>query len=397
MSMPRASHTAMLVVGGGPAGATAALVLARHGHEVLVLEKRLDFRAKVCGEFVSAEGVAVLHRLGVLPDLFAAGAVPIRRTRIHGFSGAAFATSLPDSDAQCGLGVSRAVLDEALLERARAAGARVLRGARLTGISPSPTGWTVRFSVEGGARAVRAAVVLGADGRNSSVARWAGIEERISAHAIGVQVHLPRVDRGEDRVELFFLRAGYAGLAPVESSRFCLGALLQAPIAPEDPFLRLADALPPHPLWGDPRELPRRFLDRAAAWPVSTGIRRSAPAGMFLAGDAAGFVDPFSGQGIALALLAGEACARAMGGEIAGDGRAARREYERFLRRELVSRLAVMATLRRLLSLPGGPDRVIDLCRRHPALGKRVVDLTRVTGSPLLSSLPRLAGRLWTP
>jgi len=395
MSLP--ARAQVLVVGGGPAGALAALRLAREGQDVLLLEQRRDFAAKVCGEFVSGEGVAVLSRLDLLQDLLGCGAARIRQARLHALSGAAFDASLPDCEAQCGLGVSRALLDETLVQRARSAGARILLGARLSGLAPAPRGWHARFLLDGAEREVRAEVVLGADGRNSAVARHAGLHGPGSSVGIGLQIHLPRETVADERVELFFLREGYAGLCPVESSRYCLGALLPARASGRDPFGRLLEALPEHPLWSDRRACARRVVQRAAAYPVSMGIRRATRPGLFLAGDAAGFVDPFSGQGIALALLGGEAAARAIQGEFSQHPQSSRREYDRFLRRELLARLAVMTSLRRLLALPGCSDRVIRLFRRHPAFGKQVVDLTRIAGSPLLRSLPRLAGRLWVP
>jgi menaquinone-9 beta-reductase len=390
MSHPSALDSEILVVGGGPAGCTAALRLAREGRDVLLVEKRGEGRKKVCGEFVSAEGVAVLRNLGILAPLIAAGAAPIRRTRLVAASGDSFDSLLPEAGGESGLGVSRRLLDETLLASAERAGARVLRGARLVGLSFEGTRWKARVSMSGNPIHVAAPIVLGADGRNSQVARLAGVGGSFSSPGLGVQIHLCRREEPPDRVELLLLHDGYAGLAPVELDRWCLGALLPSSPMLDDPYRRLLSSLSGHPRVRDLLGNPVNILDHCSAYPVRMGLRGSTPRGLFLTGDAAGFLDPFSGQGIALALLAGEAAARA-----AMDCRVsrARRGYRSFLNRELVPRMAVAASLRRLLEHPGWGDHLIQIFRQHPGLGRRVVGLTRIAGSSVMGSLPRLAGR----
>ena len=383
-----------LVAGGGPAGSTAALLLAREGREVLLVEKRREKQAKVCGEFVSAEGVAVLRRLGVLETLLASGAVTISRTCVHATSGERFDSSLPESGGQSGLGVSRRLLDETLLGFAERAGVRILRGARLVGLSFEGSRWVARILVDGNSISVSAPTILGADGRNSQVAAFAGVEGSFASPGIGLQVHLRRRVEPPDRVELLLLKEGYAGLAPVESDRWCLGALLPAPAASENPSRRLLSSLAGHPTVGKLLEGPDSVLDHTAAYPVRVGWRGETPPGLFLLGDAAGFLDPFSGQGLALALLGGEAGARA-----AWDPRPAQaaRGYRRFLARELAPRMVVAASLRRLLARPRTADHLIRIFRRHPGLGRRVVGMTRIAGSQALGALPRLAGKFLSP
>ena len=394
MSHPGIAGAEILVAGGGPAGSTAALMLAREGREVLVVEKRREKQAKVCGEFVSAEGVAVLRRLGVLEALLASGAVPISRTRVHAVSGESFDSPLPESGGHGGLGVSRRLLDETLLAFAERAGARILRGARLSGLSFEETRWRARILVDGSFISASAPRILGPDGRNSQVAAFTGVGGSFASPGIGLQVHLRRRIAPPDRVELLLLREGYAGWAPVESDRWCLGALLPASAAPENPHRRLLSSLAGHPAISMLLDDPECLLDHTAAFPVRIGWRGETPPGVFLLGDAAGFLDPFSGQGIALALLGGEACAFAA---LDPNPSQAVRGYRKFLGRELAPRMVVAACLRRLLARPGWADHLIRIFRRHPALGRRVVGMTRIAGSVPMATLPRLAGRFLSP
>jgi menaquinone-9 beta-reductase len=390
VSHPSKLGAEILVVGGGPAGCTAALCLAREGRDVLLVDKRRENQQKVCGEFVSAEGVAVLRSLGVLEALIASGAAPITHTRLRAASGDLFDSPLPKSGGETGLGVSRRLLDETLIATAESSGARVLRGARLVGLSSQGARWNARVRVGGIPVQVSAPIVLGADGRNSQVAGFAGVDGSFSSPGLGWQIHLRRRAMPPDRVELLLLREGYAGLAPVERDRWCLAALFPASTLLEDPYRRLLSSLGHHARFRELVENPDDILDHCAAYPVRMGLRGSTPPGLFLAGDAAGFLDPFSGQGIALALLAGEASARA-----AMEPRAswARRDYRRFLNRELAPRMAVAASLRWLMERRGWGDHLIRLFRHHPGLGRQVVGLTRIAGSSTMGSLPALAGR----
>ena len=394
MSHPATSGAEILVAGGGPAGSTAALLLAREGREVLLVEKRRQKQGKVCGEFVSAEGVAVLRSLGVLDALLASGAVPITRTRLQATSGDCFDAPLPEFRGQRGLGVSRKMLDETLLTCAERAGARILRGARLVGLARRADGWQARIIMDGISTRLSASTMLAADGRNSPVAALAGVGGTFTSPGIGVQIHLRRRVEPPDRVELLLLKEGYAGLAPVEPDRWCVAALLRASTPSEDPYRRLLSSLAEHPRLREILENAGHLLDHAAAYPVRMGLRAMTPPGLFLVGDASGFVDPFSGQGIALALMGGEAAARAALDPSRSLGW---RGYREFLARELAARMVVTASLRRLLSRTGWADRLIRVFRRHPGFGRRVVGLTRIAGSPAMGSLPRLAGRFLSP
>ena len=384
-----------LVVGGGPAGAAAALLLAREGREVVLLEARTEGQGKVCGEFVSAEGVAVLRRLGVLDRLLSAGAVPISRVRIHAASGQAFDSSLPSADDCIGLGASRCLLDETLLSAACASGVSVLRGARLTELSSTGGhGWVARAGRRGTVLTLRGRWLLGADGRNSRVAELSGLGGRFSAAGVGLQLHTRRPSAPPDCVELRLFAGGYAGLAAIEGNRWCLGALLDPREARRDPFRLLLDLLLPEPHGGEISEPHGQMLDHSAAYPVRMGTRRATSAGLILVGDAAGTVDPYSGQGIALALLGSEAAAEAALGCSKGLEGAAYRSYASFLRKEVGARLAVTALLRPLVGRQALAGRLVGSLSRHPGLGRRLVGLTRRSGGFPLNAACLLAARI---
>ncbi|HZK80908.1 MAG TPA: FAD-dependent oxidoreductase, partial [Humisphaera sp.] len=128
------------IIGAGPAGSAAAILLARRGWSITLIEQHRFPRDKVCGECLSALGVDVIARLGLLPSLEPAGAVWLHHATIHGMDGRSATTPLPHPM----LGVSRQKLDVLLLEAAIDAGASVLQPARCEAIESSADSASIR-------------------------------------------------------------------------------------------------------------------------------------------------------------------------------------------------------------------------------------------------------------
>src|SRR5262249_42286588 len=163
------------VVGGGIAGSTLALVLARRGTNVTVLERQQDYADRVRGEYLHPWGVAEAQRLDVLDVLLDAGGVFIKR-----FIG--YDESIPSHVAETrsrnigealpgvpgGLGVGHPAACRALSRAAEAAGARYWRGAKTVVVTPGAHP-AVAFEMDDGARQLRSRLIVGADGRNSTV------------------------------------------------------------------------------------------------------------------------------------------------------------------------------------------------------------------------------------
>lgn len=326
----------VLIVGGAPAGAAAAAVCAGAGLRVRVVERAVFPRPKVCGDCLNPDVWPVLARLGAAEAVDALPHAALRAVEFIGRRGARVCLPLPAGSERT---VKRSDLDAALLAHAAGRGAEVTTGQAVTGIREDGTsadGVSVTLS---GGEAVRTRFVIAADGRNSVVARTLNLHPAApflrlpTAPRIGFQTHVPRglcppEFTAEGLVQMrWFPGGGYGGLAPTGDGELnvSLG------IAPgQIPAMRAwAEAefglAVDWPGWQTMAPLDRAPLRR----PVGLGGR------VFLAGDAARVVEPFTGEGIYYALRAGELAGTCAVRAAAGEWSPARagREYTRAHRR----------------------------------------------------------------
>jgi flavin-dependent dehydrogenase len=305
--------TDVLVAGAGPAGSLAALLLTRAGARVTMVERARFPRPKLCGDTLNPGAVAILSRhLDIAP--LAGQALPIRGmlltgpgpTSVRGRYGAG----------ERGLAVMRETLDHWLVETAVAAGARLVEETTVTEPIVEPDGIVIGARTRdrhGTAREYCARMTIGADGRRSRLAAAQGmtrLARRPRRWAIGA--YFDGVDGLSDLGEMHVRAGHYLGVAP--SPTGSANACLVQPLAAGDRWPRpedlLASRLSRDVLLAPRFRRARRVTAVHVLGPMAIDPVRSACPGLLLAGDASGFVDPMTGDGIRLALSGAELAAR---------------------------------------------------------------------------------------
>lgn len=382
----------LLVLGGGPAGATLALLARRAGLDVTLLERAAFPRDKVCGEFVSAEGCHVLERLGVLTQLTDDGATWMASCRITDRRGRPLDVALPQlRQGRAALGVSRERMDATLLDAARDAGVEVRQ--RWEALAPlvrdgRVTGFTAREVGSDVLQELHAPLIVAADGRRSALARHfhpgLGDPSRSGPGSwFGLKVHLAGTAALADRIELHLFDGGYAGLGRIEAGRINLCLMVTVGVLRAcggSPERLLAERLLRNPALAEALGSARPCRPWKSVGPLRFGPRRAAVAGALLVGDAAGTIDPFCGEGISHALLAAELALPFVRRAVAAGGLddGAAEEYQRAWDRGFVPVTRHVRRVGRILESPTLAAAALALLR-GPArpLAPRLVAVTR--------------------
>jgi menaquinone-9 beta-reductase len=302
--------TDVVIAGGGPAGALTALLLARAGARVRVFERATFPRHKLCGDTLNPGAVAVLTRhLDLAPLL--AQSDPIDGMLLTGPGAVRVQARYPNG--LTGRAVTRRVLDHWLLSQAASAGARIDEGARVMGVTADAGAVDgVMVQRRDGPAIERAQMVIAADGRRSSLAFGRGLcrqPARPRRWAIGA--YFTDVEGLTRSGEMHVRDGHYIGVAPVPGGlvNVCL-------VLPHRPGTGMS--MSPRDLMGrvfaDAELAPRFSRARLVDSPVMLGPMAvdsgaAGEPGLLLAGDAAGFIDPMTGDGLRLALASAELAA----------------------------------------------------------------------------------------
>jgi flavin-dependent dehydrogenase len=301
------------VVGAGPAGALCAWLLGA-GRSVVLLDAESHPRHRPCGEYLSPGGLGVLQRSGLLERVCATGAKRLTGLALRGPHGGHAVPYRPilglAPPVPFGLGVRRELLDF-VLQEAAATRCTLLRQARVSDLHRHGDGWKVH-TLQG--HALHARLVIGADGRGSMVRRMCGLDRRPSRQRFALVARAHGVDHGEAG-EMHLGPLGQVGLCPLGDGEVNLNLLL-APASgallrrmPRDRLLRAALAATP----GLAARTRHAVLGAVmATGSLPQGCRTIAADGVALVGDAGGFCDPFTGEGMSLALRGAELLATAI-------------------------------------------------------------------------------------
>ena len=366
----------VIIIGGGLAGAAAAILLAREGVEVTVLEQRRYPFHKLCGEFFSPETQRLFESLGVLNKLSAAGAQPIDQVRLTSPRGLTVERSLPGT----ALGLSRFVVDQVLIEQARAEGAIVEEGVRVQRIAGALDSG---FSLETNQGPYTASVVLGAYGKRGLLDRKLGRafmarhEPYVAFKAHYEGVELPGV------IEMHAFPGGYCGLSHVEAGRVnvCWIAdegLLKA--AGGDADRMIAQSLCRNPVLADRFNRLRRVSPSFLAISQISFARKSLFDGeVCMIGDTAGLITPLCGDGMAMALqsaaLASPLTVEFLQGEKTAQGLKA--AYRQAWQAAFATRIRLGKVLHGGFSRPALAHSALRFLKRAPGLTDWMIEKTR--------------------
>jgi len=295
----------LIVIGAGPAGASAAIRAVRSGSRVLLLEKGKFPRNKVCGEFVSAESLTLLAWLldSTAKDLLdESDRIPSFRCFSDGYS---LACPLDPPAAS----IARFDLDSALWQAALNSGVDCREQTPVKAVNGDGP-----FIVISGDTTFESRTVINASGRWSSLTASVQEVTRSRRRWLGVKAHFWDPEPSPS-VDLYFFDGGYCGVSPVtmrgnrRERRINVCSMVQADVAST-----LSEVFDRHPLLKERSVLWRQVTDQVTTSPLIFRDPRATEGNVLLAGDAAGFVDPFSGDGISLALRTGELAADALHG-----------------------------------------------------------------------------------
>ena len=382
----------ILIAGAGPAGSSVAIRLANLGFETTLIERERFPRQKLCGEFISPECFAHFKSLGVLDDMLASGGERIYETRFYESRGRS--VTVPSSwfgHGDFALSLSRAEMDLRLLNRAKDVGVTIMDGTSVTGIEHS----NGRISSlrgrddSGNVSDIDGDVFIDATGRARILAKLAGKGQNGTPPAskpefVGFKAHLRDVDLTNGGCEIYSFPGGYAGVSPIENGLFNLCFLLKAATvrsAGGDADRLLRDVVKRNTRAAVTLSDPSSAGEWLAVSVDGFGTKEtSSAANLFTVGDAASFIDPFTGSGMVMAMES----AAVLAGAISSNSRSIEHiaaDYARAYQQKFASRLRMCSLLRRTAFMPNAATAIVSLLAVSSGARKYIARATRGAAS----------------
>jgi flavin-dependent dehydrogenase len=391
------------IAGAGPAGTSAAIQLAMDGARVLLVEEKKFPRPKLCGEFISPECVAHFKRLKVSEEMFSAGGTSLTQTVFYSRRG--HHVAVPSEWFKSGtnaLGLSRSEMDHKLLERAKNAGVVVFEGSHAAGLvreHGQVRGMRVRRSDGNGSVSsddYLAVVTIDATGRARSLARYLdqenpGGKKRPKPRLVAFKAHLENANVAPGACEIYFYKGGYGGLSGIEGGVSNLCFIVSADDVrrySSDPETVLREVVMKNVRAAHTLNAARACTSWLSVSLEGFGKRALAPAdGLLTIGDAAAFIDPFTGSGMLMALESGQVAAEAVARNLptlreGGVFESLTNQYRTEYATRFNSRLQVSGLLRRAAFVPGLAEAAILLCGPSARLRRKLARATRHSANP---------------
>jgi len=312
----------IIIVGAGPAGTSAALFAKRNGLEPLLLEKSVFPRDKICGDALSGKSVRILRELDLLEKTRYLPGAHIKRITFGGPKYQKFDLHLKgDSEGKNdeGFSIRREIFDEMMFRSVQEAGIDTIEGFTVNRINKKNgyvTGVTGIQKESNEECTFSSKLILGADGYNSIVSKELGLYNMDMEHtSVGIRCYYENVKDLTDQIELHYvpeLNPGYLWIFPSDGNRANIGAGLSKDDAKQKKInlVNVMEDILSKPPFAE-RFSEATPLEKAKGWnlPLGSIHRKNYGNGFMLLGDAAGIIDPFTGEGIGNALVSGKIAA----------------------------------------------------------------------------------------
>ena len=389
--MTQPNDAEVIIVGGGPAGSTAAFFLARAGCDVLLLDRATFPRDKPCSEYLSPQAGRLLHEMGALEALEQGPSVRLTGMRVHAPDGTTFAGSFSAATGftpfrDYGIAVRRPILDALLLARAEQAGARIREGMDVRDVLRDEDGRVVGVVVRtsGDPITLRASLVIGADGLRSVVAR----RTQLGSHGrwprrLALVCHFRGIHHDADVGDMHVFDGGYAGFAPVGGGLTNVAVVIPTRFSREvgnDRELIMDRLLASTPGIAARLRNAERVTPARAVGPFNWHARTAWTRGAALVGDAADFFDPFTGEGMYAAMRGAELLTpyafEAVRSKSVVDADVALAAYDRCRRNEFAGKWMVERAIAAAVASPALINRAALALERRPDLADTLVGVT---------------------
>ncbi|HEY6121418.1 MAG TPA: NAD(P)/FAD-dependent oxidoreductase [Pyrinomonadaceae bacterium] len=392
----------VVIAGAGPAGSSAAIHLAQRGVNVLLVEQKRFPRQKLCGEFISPECREHFKRLGVAADMDSALPATLSETVFYSLTG--HRISVPSewlTSNSPALGLSRAEMDYNLLKRAASLGVTVLQDASVVDVLEDANHVRgVRVKLGEVTMDYESSIVIDATGRTRALIRKSKSRGGKRFHAgksrlIAFKVHLQNTRGDKSACEIYSYRGGYGGLSSIEDGlsnlcfivaardvRRCFSdpAIVMDKVVKTNP--RAAYALADARICGDWLSVALEGFGRETLVPLS---------GLLTVGDAAAFIDPFTGSGMLMAFESGELAATTICRHLKTLSTnlgyvSLTRDYRSAYARKFDSRLRISGLLRRTAFVPFAAEAAILFFSLNDRLRRKLARSTRSPDQPVVSA-----------